>query len=106
MASTPGSKGVFGGGSRAGRHAPAASSQGCPPRADDSRLTESSASADARPLQTVKIGRHTTIEATLIAPERTISVGPQVGDFYLGTIMGKRVRLKGSTAVGSLDACA
>jgi choice-of-anchor A domain-containing protein len=54
---------------------------------------------------TVRIGRHSTIEATLIAPERTISVGPQLGDFYVGTMMGKRVRLKGSTAAGSLEYC-
>jgi hypothetical protein len=53
----------------------------------------------------VRISPFALADLTILAPERTATVGMQLGDFAVGGLMAKRVRLKGSTAYSTLDEC-
>lgn len=53
----------------------------------------------------VRISPFGLADLTILAPERTATVGLQLGDFAVGGLMAERVRLKGSTAYSNLDEC-
>jgi hypothetical protein len=53
----------------------------------------------------VKVGKFGSIEPAVVAPLRNVLIGLQLGDFAIGSVMGKHVRLSGSTAFNGWYFC-
>jgi hypothetical protein len=53
----------------------------------------------------VRIGQFAYLEAPLLAPQRRVSVGLQLGDFAVGSVMAKSIRMRGSTSFNSWSIC-
>ena len=54
---------------------------------------------------TVRVLQYGYLEAPLLAPQRRVDIGLQLGDFAVGSIMARAIRMRGSTAFNSWTVC-